>query len=194
MCQACLVCVSDCIEPLTDAELAERAVRELYMRLGFADSSVTVDGDVLTIEERARYRLSSQDIARDLARVRECYGNAGYGMVDISQMQGTAEHLTYVDLLFQITRGPRVTVDSVKVIGNWRVSEAEIRRKSVVAPGQVYSDAAIRQTQHALEATGRFDIVEVGWRQTKGTSDRAEVTIAVKESTRVRAAFRELIE
>ncbi len=219
-CRACTVCVIACIEPLPDAELAQTAVRELYLRVGFADVQTTLEGDVLAIEEGARHRLRSYrfyevdaggqeieplggrgaldgvlhvrsgawlspyDVAGDVARVREYYGNAGYGRVEISPMPTSGTHQPDVDLLARIVRGPRLTIDSVRIVGNVKVSDAAIRRASAVAPGQVFSDAAIERTRRALEATGAFEIVEMSWRRVEGTADRAEVTIAVGERAR----------
>ena len=127
--------------------------------------------------------MSPEDVARDVARVREYYGDAGYGMVDISPTV-TSKQPTGVELVAPIVRGPQLTIDSVKIVGNVKVSDTAIRRASTVAPGETFSEARIDRTRRALDATGAFEIVELTWQRVAGSTDRVEVTMAVRERAR----------
>ena len=66
-----------------------------------------------------------------------------------------------VDLVFDVTEGPRVYVERIDIVGNTRTEDKVIRREFQLAEGDAYNAAAVRRTRQRLQDLGYFNTVNI---------------------------------
>ncbi len=85
-----------------------------------------------------------------------------------------------VDLVFDVTEGPRVYVERIDIEGNTRTKDKVIRRELQLAEGDAFNAAAVRRSRPRLNDLGYFNTVNIT-SAPGSSSDRAIVTAAVDE-------------
>ena len=104
----------------------------------------------------------------------------GYPFVDIKPRitRDKAKHT--VDLVFDVTEGPRIYVERIDITGNTRTEDKVIRREFRFAEGDAFNAAAARKTKQRLDDLGYFSNVQVV--PSPGSApDKAIVTAQVVE-------------
>lgn len=93
-----------------------------------------------------------------------------------------------VDLVFDVTEGPRVYVERIDIEGNTRTKDKVIRREMQLAEGDAYNPVAIRRSRQRLTDLGYFNSVNIT--QTPGsTADKAVVNVGVDEKATGELSF-----
>ena len=93
-----------------------------------------------------------------------------------------------VDLVFDVTEGPRVYVERIDIEGNTRTKDKVIRRELQVAEGDAYNPVAIRRSRQRLTELGYFNTVNIT--QSPGsTADKAVVNVGVDEKATGELSF-----
>ena len=93
-----------------------------------------------------------------------------------------------VDLVFDVTEGPRVYVERIEIEGNTRTKDKVIRRELQLAEGDAFNAAAIRRSRTRLNDLGYFNTVNIT--QSQGsTPDKAIVNVAVDEKSTGELSF-----
>jgi outer membrane protein insertion porin family len=98
----------------------------------------------------------------------------------------TAKHT--VDLVFDVTPGPRVYVERIDIVGNTRTKDKVIRRELQLADGDAFNAAAIRRSRTRLNDLGYFNTVNIT-SAPGSASDKAIVTVAVDEKATGELSF-----
>jgi len=85
-----------------------------------------------------------------------------------------------VDLVFEVSQGPRVYVERIDINGNTRTEDQVIRREFRMAEGDPFNAQAVRQTKQRLQDLGYFTNVNIT--TAPGSApDRTVVTATVEE-------------
>ena len=93
-----------------------------------------------------------------------------------------------VDLVFDVSEGPRVYVERIDIEGNTRTKDKVIRREMQLAEGDAFNPAAIRKSRQRLTELGYFNTVNIT--QSQGsTADKAVVDVAVDEKATGELSF-----
>ncbi len=159
--------------------------------------TVTVDSKLPHLngtELRPLVDLASGDIydgdavERSTTAIQDEVQNRGYAFVDVKPRIARNKAKHTVDLVFDVTEGPRVYIERVDIVGNTRTEDKVIRREFRLADGDAFNAAAIRRSRQRLQDLGYFN--SVGIQSTPGsTSDKAVVTAAVDEKATGELSF-----
>jgi len=119
-------------------------------------------------------------VERTVQKISTDVQNRGYAFVEVKPRiaRNPAKHT--VDLVFDVTEGPRVFVERIDIIGNTRTEDKVIRREFRLAEGDAFNAEAIRQSRQRLQDLGYFNNVRVTTNP-GSLPDRAVITTTVEE-------------
>ena len=106
--------------------------------------------------------------------------NRGFAFVDVKARISRDREKHTVDLVFDVTEGPRVFVERIDIEGNTRTKDKVIRREFRFAEGDAFNAATVRQTRSRLQDLGYFNSVQLT-PQPGSASDRAVINARVDE-------------
>ena len=106
--------------------------------------------------------------------------NRGYAFVEVKPRISRNPVKHTVDLVFDISQGPRVYVERIDIIGNTRTQDKVIRREFRLAEGDPFNADAVRQTRQRLQDLGYFNNVRISTAP-GSTPDRAIITTTIDE-------------
>jgi outer membrane protein insertion porin family len=104
----------------------------------------------------------------------------GYSFVQVRPRIARNKEKHTVDLVFDVTEGPRVYVERIDIEGNTRTKDKVIRRELQLAEGDAFNSTAIRRSRQRLQDLGYFNTVNIT-SQPGSTADKAIVTTTVDE-------------
>jgi translocation and assembly module TamA len=168
-----------------DSEVAVRIAVEtgpLY-RLG----TITVDGDIPTAaKDEIRLEPGDPAVAADIiaaqGRILASLQEQSYALAQvptpIARVDDTA-HL--LNIVFNVTTGPKVDVGRIAFEGLDDVDEAFARRIFRIEPGAPYKPSAIEAGRQELIATGVFSGVSVRAAEAVSDDGRLPLVVAVEE-------------
>ena len=119
-------------------------------------------------------------VDRSSTAIQNAVQNRGFAFVDVKARisRDTAKHT--VDLVFDVTEGPRVFVERIDIEGNTRTKDKVIRREFGFAEGDAFNAASVRQARTRLQDLGYFNSVTVT-PQPGSAPDKAVVSTRVDE-------------
>ncbi len=127
-------------------------------------------------------------VERSVNAIQDAAQARGYNFAQVRPRiaRDTAKHT--VDLVFDVTEGPRIYVERIDIIGNTRTKDKVIRRELQLAEGDAFNAAAIRRSRSRLNDLGFFNSVNIT-EAPGSTSDKAVVTAAVDEKATGELSF-----
>ena len=132
------------------------------------------------VEQEKGETYDGEAVERSVTALQDAAQARGYNFVLVRPRiaRDTAKHT--VDLVFDVTEGPRVYVERIDIEGNTRTKDKVIRREMQLAEGDAFNSAAVRRSRARLNDLGYFNTVNIT--SSPGSSgDRAIVTAAVDE-------------
>ncbi len=154
----------------------------------FQIRKVNVTGDLIVPEEKLKEELKTKPktwvkrslIAEDIRALQRLYNNMGYAYVDVApQQKGNEEH-DFIDISYHITKGDRVSVERVDIVGNDRTRDKVIRRSLAINEGDLYNADKFEGTKKNLEGMDYFEAVQI--KTSPGSRpDLMNVTVQVAE-------------
>ncbi len=119
-------------------------------------------------------------VERTTTALQDAVQNRGYAFVDVKPRIARDKDKKTVDLVFDVTEGPRVYIERLDITGNTRTKDKVIRREFQLAEGDAFNAATIRRSRQRLQDLGYFNGVTVT--PSPGSApDKAVVTAAVDE-------------
>ncbi|TVQ33937.1 MAG: outer membrane protein assembly factor BamA [Geminicoccaceae bacterium] len=130
----------------------------------------------------------ARDVEATIQAMVERVGQLGYAFVDIDPLlRRNAEDRT-VDILFVVNEGPRVFVERIEIINNLRTLDEVIRRELLLAEGDAFNSALLRESERRVRRLGYFARVE--FRTRAGSApDRTVIEIEVEEQATGELSF-----
>jgi len=147
-----------------DSKLRNLKGEELAPLLQIA-SGDTYDGDI---------------VERTTQAIQDAVQNRGYAFVDVKPRIARDRAKKTVDLVFDVTEGPRVYVERIDIAGNTRTKDRVIRREFRLAEGDAFNAATVRRSRQRLQDLGYFNSVTVT-PSPGSAADRAVLNTAVDE-------------
>lgn len=164
-----------------------------------------------TVEEGERYRFGSIDIATELtaldpeqlrsvvtttegdwydaeavedtiANLTSAVGDLQYAFVDIQPRIARNRDEQTIDIIYQISEGPRVFVERIDITGNVRTTDKVIRREMQLVEGDPFNASQLRRSEQQIRDLGFFETVTVAT-QEGSTPDRSVVEVNVAEQS-----------
>jgi len=119
-------------------------------------------------------------VERTTQAIQDAVQNRGYAFVDVKPRIARDRAKKTVDLVFDVTEGPRVYVERIDISGNTRTKDKVIRREFRLAEGDAFNAATVRRSRQRLQDLGYFNSVTV--QPTPGSApDRALLNAVVDE-------------
>jgi len=119
-------------------------------------------------------------VERTTQAIQDAVQNRGYAFVDVKPRIARDRAKRTVDLVFDITEGPRVYVERIDISGNTRTKDKVVRREFRLAEGDAFNAATVRRSRQRLQDLGYFNTVTV--QPSPGSAvDRAILNTAVDE-------------
>ncbi len=130
---------------------------------------------------RRRARLyDGEAVERSVTALQDAAQARGYNFVLVRPRIARDKAKHTVDLVFDVTEGPRVYVERIDIEGNTRTKDKVIRRELQLAEGDAFNAAAVRRSRARLNDLGYFNTVNIT-SAPGSASDKAVVTAAVDE-------------
>lgn len=109
-------------------------------------------------------------------------GSKGFAFLDVKPDYVKHEAERKVDVVFNVTPGPRVYVNRINVEGNSRTRDNVVRREMRLAEGDAYSSEKLKRSRDRLTYLGYFQNVDVT-RADTSEPDRIDLDVKVKEQS-----------
>jgi len=119
-------------------------------------------------------------VERTTQAIQDAVQNRGYAFVEVKPRIARDRAKKTVDLVFDVTEGPRVYVERIDISGNTRTKDKVVRREFRLAEGDAFNAATIRRSRQRLQDLGYFNGVTV--QPAPGSApDRAVLNTVVDE-------------
>ncbi len=112
-------------------------------------------------------------------------GKAGYAFVDIRPLLERNRESGVIDIIYQISQGPRVYVNRINITGNSRTLDRVIRREFKIAEGDAFNSAKVQKSIQNIHSLGFFDQVDLSQTSARTSSLRSAETISNSPTDRV---------
>jgi outer membrane protein insertion porin family len=154
----------------------------------FQIRKVDVEGDLVVPADQLRESLQSKprtwfkrsSLADDIKTITKLYNNLGYAYADVEPQQRMNDKHNFVDIVFKVTKGDKITIERVDIAGNDRTRDKIIRRALTISEGDVYNADSFEATKSNLEGMDFFEAVKL--KTSPGSRpDTMNVTVEVIE-------------
>ncbi len=96
-------------------------------------------------------------VERTTQAIQDAVQNRGYAFVEVKPRIARDRAKKTLDLVFDITEGPRVYVERIDISGNTRTKDKVIRREFRLAEGDAFNAATVRRSRQRLQDLGYFN-------------------------------------
>lgn len=150
--------------------------------------SIDMDGDILTTKAELLDNLLTQPdqvynreyVEKDIQALTRKYADQGYAFVHIQPAMETDEQKKTADIIFQVKKGNRITIEKIQIKGNTTTRDKVIRRELKVKEGDIYNETAVQESRQRVTALGFFK--EVNFATPRGSQDDSlELIITLEE-------------
>lgn len=123
---------------------------------------------------------NNKEVEKSVDRLTNELGKEGYAFVDIFPNLNKDVENKVVNITFELSEGPRVYIEQIRIIGNGRTDEDVIRRELLFYEGDAFNADKLKKSERKLHNLGFFKNVKVT--KEPGTyPDRINVVIDVEE-------------
>jgi len=150
---------------------------------------VDVEGDLIEPKEelvrhlqtKSRTWFKRSSAAEDIKALTKLYNNKGYAYADVEPRQQINDQHKFLDMTYKISKGHKVSIERVDIVGNDRTRDKVIRRAVAISEGDLYNADTLDNTKSNLEAMDYFEAVRIKTSPVATKPDRMNVTIEVME-------------
>lgn len=136
----------------------------------------TLDGVKLIAGET----FSASKIRADAFTISDKFGDQGYAFVNVVPQTSVDREGGKVHLDYQISKGKKVTINTIKVKGNTKTYDNVIRRELKVAEQETYSSSKVRRSEVLLKRLGYFEEVNIAT-EPATRDDQIDLAVNVRE-------------
>lgn len=135
---------------------------------------------VINLSPGDRYDASKLDKAIENVTLEA--GKSGYAFAKVEPKISRDPAKQTLDLVFDVQDGPRVYVERIDIVGNFRTQDDVIRRELQLVEGDAYNRILIDRARRRLVALDFFEKIDI--RETPGSApDKVVLTIDVVEKS-----------
>ncbi len=149
----------------------------------------SVDSQIAHLDPAALRRLSEVNpgdvydgdaVQRSGTAMQERASSLGFVFAEVNPRIARDRAKHTIDLIYEVSNGPRVYVERIDINGNTRTEDKVVRREFQVAEGDAFNAAAVRRTRQRLQDLGYFSSVTVT-PQPGSTADRTVLNTQIVE-------------
>jgi len=151
--------------------------------------SVVLSGDTLPdiaqVREKLLLRAGSlfrfSQFRRDIEMLMDSCGDLGHAYADVNPNTrlDRAEKLVHID--YEITKGEKVYIGKIDIIGNTKTRDNVIRREFEIHDSELYSGTKLSRSKANVERLGFFDAVQISRSRDRQEQDMLNLKVKVKE-------------
>jgi len=119
-------------------------------------------------------------VERNVQALTDDVQNHGYAFVDVKPRISRDRDKHTIELVFDVSEGPRVYVERLDIVGNSRTKDKVVRREFRLAEGDAFNAALIRRSRQRLQDLGYFNSVAIA-SGPGSAADRSAITTTVEE-------------
>ena len=124
----------------------------------------------------------ASQIEDSIQALTERLGNLGFAFVDIRPRTDRNRESKIIDLVYEISEGPRVFVERINITGNVRTLDKVVRREFRLVEGDAFNAAKYRRSRQRIQNLGFFESVDVT--QKSGSQpDKTIINVEVAETS-----------
>lgn len=121
-------------------------------------------------------------IEKSITKLTDAVGDLGYAFVDIQPTIDRDRDKKTINVTFDIQEGPRVFVERIDIVGNYRTLDKVIRREFRLVEGDAFSTAKQRRSRQRVQNLGFFKKVDVS--NVPGSdADKTVIQVEVEEQS-----------
>ncbi len=169
----------------------ERKGREIFIIFPIEEgeqyrvSKVDIKGDLIkpALELKKNLQLKPGDVysreklQRDIFTLSDIYANEGFAYVEVNPEVIPHPDKKTMDIIYQISKGPKVYINRIEIVGNTKTRDKVIRRELWIKEGEVFSKKKLEESVNALRRLGYFENVQV---ETLKGKEPNEVNLKIK--------------
>ncbi len=158
----------------------------------FTVNELSFSGDLIVPDEELNeiLKLKSGEIFRgsllgqDIAALTTFYGNKGYAFANAEPTFALNRQQLWVDIKFNIEKGPEVYIREIDIVGNHRTRDKVIRREIPIQEQRLYNASAVQAIKPRVTRLGFFEEnVEVVSERVPGEEDKLDLKVRVEEKS-----------
>lgn len=168
------------------AFIVTHAVQE-GARYRFGPIDVKGDFDELpkeTLMEGLRVKqgewYSRESLRQSIDRLTDLIGDFGYAFLDVHPQVNIDDDAKTVTIVFEVSKGRRVYVNRVEVVGNSRTRDNVVRREILLNEGDRFSSSLMKRSKKNIGDLNFFENIEI-LTPTAGNPDQVDVRVKVTE-------------
>lgn len=121
-------------------------------------------------------------IEESITELTKRLGDLQYAFIDIDPLLERNQEDQTINLVFELKESPRVFVERVDIVGNYRTLDKVIRREMLLIEGDPFSVSKLKRSEQRIKDLGFFLDQGVEVKTAEGSSrDQSVITIEVEE-------------
>ncbi|MGI8723842.1 MAG: outer membrane protein assembly factor BamA [Methyloceanibacter sp.] len=142
--------------------------------------SLNIDGLRRSILVRPGRVYNAEKVEKTVEALTIATSNQGYSFGQVKPRFERDESTHTMGVIFVIDEGPRVYIERINIVGNFRTHDDVIRRQFRVAEGDAYNRLLVEAARKRLRNLGFFKSVEIET-EPGGSPDRVNLVVNVVE-------------
>ena len=151
--------------------------------------SVVISGDTLPnaaqVQEKLLLRESGlfrfSQFRRDIEMLMDSCGDLGHAYADVNPHTRLDRERQLVHIDYEITKGEKVYIGNIQIIGNTKTRDNVIRREFEIYDSEIYSGTKLSRSKANVERLGFFESVQISRSRDKEAKDLLNLKVKVKE-------------
>lgn len=135
--------------------------------------------DKLLLKEGALFRFSQ--FRRDIEMLMESCGDLGHAYADVNPNTRLDREQRLVHIDYEITKGEKVYIGKIQIIGNTKTRDNVIRREFEIHDSELYSGTKLARSRANVERLGFFEAVQVSRERDQQSENLLNLKVKVKE-------------
>ncbi len=136
-----------------------------------------------SITTHAGDTYNATEVETSIDKITDVLGDSGFAFVEVTpEIKRRAGGEKIIDLVYNVSEGPKVYVERINIFGNLRTLDEVIRREFKLSEGDAYSTSKLKRTEQRLNNLGYFDKVSIE-RKAGSTADKTQLDVEVIEKS-----------
>jgi len=132
---------------------------------------------------------NATEVETSIDKISDVLGDNGFAFVEVNpEIKRRPGGEKIIDLVYNISEGPKVYVERINIFGNLRTLDEVIRREFKLSEGDAYSTSKLKRTEQRLNNLGYFDKVIIE-RKPGTAADKTQVDVEVVEKSTGEISF-----
>ena len=123
--------------------------------------NIDIDELRLLIGSKKNKAYNSNQVEESIQALTHNIGARGFAFVDIRPRVKKNREKRVIDVIYDISEGPRVYVERINISGNLRTLDRVVRREFSLSEGDAFNTAKLRKTRRDIEDLGFFSQVDI---------------------------------